>query len=145
MLSKHFSKAELSCPCCGVCVLTAELLIALEELRSQTGPLKINSGYRCVKQNTKEGGAKSSEHVAGKAADVSCPKNLTLAQFYAMADKIPAFKNGGIGVYPKGAGQNTDFLHVDTRAKRARWARIEGKYVGVDVGLTYANTKGAKA
>jgi hypothetical protein len=27
---------------------------------------------------------------------------------------------------------NGDFLHVDVRDHRARWARVDGKYVGIE-------------
>lgn len=133
MISKHFSKQELQCPCCGVAAVQAKLLIALEELRSLVGgPIYINSGYRCPARNKAEGGAQSSEHVQGAAADVACPKGMTLKSFYELIQKVPAFKNGGIGLYPAGRGQNTDFAHVDVRSKPARWSRIDGQYLAIE-------------
>ena len=139
MLTKHFSREELACPCCGVAAVTGALLLAIEQLRDACSrklgkdtPLSINSGYRCAKQNAKEGGAQSSEHLKGNAVDISCPKGMTLETFYITAQGIPAFAKGGIGVYPAGRGQNTDFIHVDVRGTKARWARIDGNYVNVD-------------
>jgi len=38
---------------------------------------------------------------------------------------VPQFARGGIGAY------DSDFLHVDVRDHRARWARVHGKYVGI--------------
>lgn len=35
--------------------------------------VKINSGYRCVEVNAIEGGAPSSQHVLGQAADIEIP------------------------------------------------------------------------
>lgn len=133
MLSAHFSREELACPHCGACNVHASLLLALEELRAKTGPLTILSGYRCPEHNKAVGGAQASEHTLGMAADVACPSALTLPEFYAKAEQVPALN--GIGVYPAGKGQNQNFLHVDVRQKRARWARVNGHYVGVEEGL----------
>jgi hypothetical protein len=38
---------------------------------------------------------------------------------------VPQFAEGGIGAY------DSNFLHVDVRGHRARWARVRGKYVGI--------------
>jgi zinc D-Ala-D-Ala carboxypeptidase len=37
-------------------------------------PIQISSGYRCPRVNTKIGGATSSQHVTGNAADIQCAK-----------------------------------------------------------------------
>jgi hypothetical protein len=50
---------------------------------------------------------------------------MSLQQMYDLASDVPQFAQGGIGVY------DTNFLHVDVRDHRARWARVRGKYVGV--------------
>jgi len=48
------------------------LALALEMIRSVCGePLKISSGYRCPALNKAVGGAVSSQHVKGYAADFS--------------------------------------------------------------------------
>jgi hypothetical protein len=44
---------------------------------------------------------------------------------YELALEIPQFAAGGIGVY------DGNFLHVDVRDRRARWARVSGRYAGV--------------
>jgi hypothetical protein len=43
---------------------------------------------------------------------------------YELASQVPLFAEGGIGAY------DTDFLHLDVRGHRARWARVRGTYVG---------------
>ena len=62
LLSPHFSKAEMDCPCCGECFVKAELLLALEQLRSIAGdaPVGVTSACRCRKRNAAVGGTKTS-------------------------------------------------------------------------------------
>ena len=45
---------------------------------------------------------------------------------YELALEVPQFAPGGI------APHDGDFLHVDVRDHRARWARVHGKYVGIE-------------
>ena len=42
----------------------------LEPLRKRFGVIFISSGYRCPKLNTATKGSKTSDHMAGKAADI---------------------------------------------------------------------------
>jgi len=45
----------------------------LEQVRTLIGfPLDISSGYRCTRLNSRVGGAKSSQHTRGQAADFTC-------------------------------------------------------------------------
>jgi hypothetical protein len=37
-------------------------------------PLEISSGYRCPELNSRVGGAKTSQHTRGQAADFTCDK-----------------------------------------------------------------------
>lgn len=107
--------------------MTRELIEALELLRAQ-GPerILILSGYRCPQHNAGIGGAGKSQHVTGKAADIRI-EGLTLLQMYERALKVPAFRDGGIGLY------DTDFMHVDVRTHgKGRWARVSGQYVGIE-------------
>ncbi len=47
----------------------------LEQVRMLTGfPLEISSGYRCPELNSRVGGAKTSQHTRGQAADFTCDK-----------------------------------------------------------------------
>ena len=50
---------------------TAELLEKVRKLFNNN-PLHIDSGYRCPELNTKIGGAKTSAHLEGRAADFTC-------------------------------------------------------------------------
>jgi len=45
----------------------------LEQVRTLTGfPLDISSGYRCPRLNSRVGGARTSQHTRGQAADFTC-------------------------------------------------------------------------
>ena len=51
----------------------------LDPAREKLGlPIKVNSGYRCPAVNSKIGGAKSSQHLTGEAADLDCSDNAKL-------------------------------------------------------------------
>lgn len=129
-LSLHFSKVELCCRHCQICLVSPRLLNALEKLRSLgPEPIIVNDGYRCEEHNEAVGGAKHSEHVTGEAADVVI-KGLTLQQMYERAVRIYDFANGGVGVYTE------NFIHVDVRTRRARWARKNGVYLAINMLVT---------
>src|ERR1700751_3960075 len=125
-LSAHFSRSELQCRCCGRLQIDSRLLDGLEKLRAQAGaPVVIHAGYRCPEHNAAVGGVPHSEHTLGLAADTALP-GVSLQRMYELALEVPQFAHGGIGVYDGG------FLHVDVREHRARWARVSGRYVGVE-------------
>ena len=114
-LSKHFNEDEFKCRDGSTHAIDVELIEGLERLRELAGnkPIHVNSGYRSPAYNKRIGGAPKSRHVLGKAADITIA-GFTPKQVAALAEKIPQFRNGGIGIY------NT-FTHVDVRKGRARW------------------------
>lgn len=76
--SPSFSFREFACRCGGTLPgcrrirVQRQLLLDLEQLRQlYGGPLAIASGYRCPGHNAKVGGATSSQHLWGAAADVA--------------------------------------------------------------------------
>lgn len=112
-LSRHFLLSEFSCKC-GNCQTTVEdvdmyLVQQLQRLRDSFGlPIKIASGYRCPEHNKAIGGAKNSQHMQGKAVDISTA-NLPATERYRLIQlifRVGAFR--GIGI---GGGK----LHVDVR------------------------------
>lgn len=113
-LTANFSRAEFRCKCCGRLILDKALPIALQQLRDKLGkPITINCGYRCEKHNREVGGAKRSQHLYGKAADIRVA-GMSPVEVARIAETIPAFRDGGIGIY-------NSFTHVDIRRGKARW------------------------
>lgn len=119
-LSKNFSRSEFACKgtnCCGHSApVHPELISAIQTLRDQLNlPLSITSGFRCNYHNESVGGAAQSFHALGMAADVACPDGLTAEDLARAAETIPAFQQGGIGIYPS-------WVHLDVRTTgKARW------------------------
>jgi uncharacterized protein YcbK (DUF882 family) len=129
-LSPHFDRMELSCRglhCCyGECKVVPQLVQALEQLRVLAGvPIIVHDAYRCPKHNAEVGGVAKSEHPLGMAADIEIV-GKTLNEMYQLALKVPAFEEGGIGIY-----DGKPFIHVDVRGKKARWSRVNGKYLDI--------------
>ena len=113
---EHFLCEEFMCPCCGVALMDRDFMVALNRLRALAGrPIWVNSGFRCFNHNYAIGGAPGSYHMAGKAADIVIV-GLTLNEMIELAEQVDAFRNGGIGVYPR-----KGFIHLDSRGYRARW------------------------
>lgn len=107
-LSKHFSTEEFECKCklpsCKEQRISKELIDKLQKLREELNiPLTVTSGYRCKEHNTNIGGAKSSQHLLGNAADIVIKDLNKLFE-----DCKKHFDHIGDG-RPKG------FIHVDTR------------------------------
>jgi uncharacterized protein YcbK (DUF882 family) len=93
--------------------MQAKLIYALQTLRDLVGePIRIVSGYRCLRHNTNVGGAKRSYHMKGMAADIVIAK-LTIPEMRDAVEQIDAFKHGGIGCY-------RSWIHVDIGPER-RW------------------------
>lgn len=104
---------------------------ALQLLRNTLRkPLIINSAYRSPEYNKQVGGAKNSQHMRGKAFDISMV-NHDVELFMEIVENLidpetnkPYFN--GIGYYEK-----YNMVHIDTRDKKARWGKRwsnEGKY-----------------
>lgn len=121
-LTKNFSLCEFaskdgSTTPPEVTVNLQELAKNLQALRDQLGqPIKINSGYRSPAHNKKVSGAKNSQHLYGKAADIVI-SGMTPEQVKAQIEMLiraGKMKNGGIGLYKT-------FVHYDIRETPARW------------------------
>lgn len=126
-LSTHFNAAEFQCPCCGEYKVAVKLLEGLEMMREKLGvPMRVvnpkapgGQGYRCKKYAValaarNKNAAVKTKHNDGTAADINAAfSKTTWKKLKEIAETIPQFQNGGIGVYSWG-------IHVDLGPKR-RW------------------------
>ena len=96
------------------------LTVVLQCIREHFGKaVTITSGYRTPAHNAAVGGAKSSQHLLGRAADIRV-QGVSVEDVAAYAESLmPDW--GGVGRYPIKAGRATGWVHVDTRADKARW------------------------
>ena len=94
-----------------------ELAENLQVLRDHIQkPIIVISGYRSPKYNRKIGGARRSQHMSAKAADIIV-KDMTPDEVKAeivQLIKDGKMKKGGVGLY-------TTFTHYDVRGRNARW------------------------
>jgi uncharacterized protein YcbK (DUF882 family) len=114
-LSANFYRFEFECQCgkCDYDTVDKELVDVLQHLRQHFGsPIKITSGNRCPEHNKAVGGAETSYHVRGRAADIQVdgvsPSEVQQYVLNKYKDKY------GIGCYDS-------FTHIDTRSRKARW------------------------
>lgn len=125
--SPHFSWAEFACndgtayPQEWRATRAADLAAVLEDFRTflGDGPLEVGSVYRTPDWNKLHGGAKTSQHLSGRAADCYAPRptgqraRLVRPKFHRLAREF-AKKDprvGGLGLYRWG-------VHLDTRARK---------------------------
>lgn len=118
-LSHNFKSHEFDCHCdndsCSTTTIDPELVNLLQKIRDMVKvSVIINSGYRCPVHNTNVGGAKSSYHMNGKAADI-CASGMEPSKLAEVAERCCAL---GIGLYDT-------FVHVDVRPRKYYW--IDGK------------------
>lgn len=120
-LAPDFKVRELRCRDGTDTVMVDEALtVVLQCIREHFGKaVTITSGYRTAAHNAAVGGAKSSQHLLGRAADIRV-QGVSVENVAAYAESLmPDW--GGVGRYPVKAGRATGWVHVDTRADKARW------------------------
>tara|TARA_R110000822_G_scaffold207846_1_gene343813 strand:- start:1315 stop:1710 length:396 start_codon:yes stop_codon:yes gene_type:complete len=124
-LTNNFSKSEFECN--SGCEMPLDVLDNIKLLAIQLQlirdylckPIRINSAYRCESHNTAVGGSTRSQHLLGKAADITIDTFTPDEVSYIIEDMLrneilDNFYFGGIGRY------NT-FTHLDIRDYTARW------------------------
>ncbi|HVQ52892.1 MAG TPA: D-Ala-D-Ala carboxypeptidase family metallohydrolase [Mycobacterium sp.] len=111
------------------------LVETLDAIREKWGsPIVVVSGYRTEVYNHKIGGAKLSQHVQGRAADVRPARgdDRAVRQLHSLVQTMLAGgllpHLGGLGLYPR-------WIHVDVRPKppTGHIAKWEGGGLGSEV------------
>jgi uncharacterized protein YcbK (DUF882 family) len=94
-----------------------ELAFNLQVLRDFLGEsIRVNSGWRSESHNKAIGGVKTSQHVLGKAADITV-KDIDTDDLYLIIESLikqGEMQEGGLGLY-------NSFVHYDIRGYKARW------------------------
>ena len=126
-LSANFTVSEFCCHDGSDVILVDDALVAiLQKIRDHfKKAVNITSAYRTAAWNARSGGASSSYHCKGMAADIQITgvSPITVALY---AQSIGA---GGVGLYLYTGG---NFVHVDSRATKTRWIQST-KYGGYTV------------
>lgn len=121
-LTKNFTKAEFDSKDGAEMPLNVlsniiKLAGELQRVRDVVGvPITINSAYRSPEHNAKVGGAKRSQHLYGRAADIVV-QGKTPKEVYDLIEGMIAcgdMLQGGLGLYDT-------FVHYDIREGKARW------------------------
>ena len=122
-LTNNFSLSEFQCndgslPRGEELANCQELAENLQILREHLGkPIRVISGYRPPDYNRRIGGAKKSQHIVAKAADIKV-SGMAPAEVHAAVLKLiksGEMKQGGVGKY-------STFVHYDIRGTAARWS-----------------------
>ena len=100
-------------------------------------PIRVNSGYRCLTLNTGIGGAKTSQHILGMAADIECPgyDNFSLANF--IKDSVVVYDQLILEYYAAG-NKNSGWVHISYKKdsenrmeELTKFSKINGYYAGI--------------
>ena len=124
-LTHNFSKSEFECKSgeempLEVLENVKLLAIQLQKIRDYVGkPIRINSAYRSEAHNKAIGGVKTSQHILGKAADITID-TFTPDEVVSIIENMLTNEMLG-GFYIGGLGSYNTFTHVDIRDKKARW------------------------
>lgn len=116
---KHFKPHEFKCKCGGKyctgypAVVDKQLLKNLDYLRGKSGAITVTSGLRCKKHNANVGGATSSRHMTGKAADIKGGLTSTKTKRQSLVKRWRTFKQNRYAYSDKGSmGQS---VHLDVK------------------------------
>lgn len=124
--SQHLSWAELAChdplqtpyPDLWRDNRARKLAFAFEWVRQALGglPLFVVSGYRTPEWNRHVGGARYSQHVAGRAVDLAPPRGVSLDDLHhVVLDVAHGVRYTDESWLIRGVGRYPTFIHLDVR------------------------------
>lgn len=124
-LERNFNLSEFKCKC-GECEIKVNVLKnikklakTLQVLRDFVGyPIRINSAYRCKAHNEAIGGVEKSQHLLGKAVDITID-TYNPDKVYKVVKNLqnnPYVMGGEFN----GVGRYNTFTHVDIRSRKDR-------------------------
>lgn len=101
------------------------LMENLEVLRTELShsPIRISSGYRTPSYNRRIGGASTSRHMVGLAADMQVDGH-TARQVFDTIQRLQdegRMRAGGLHAYEYTDDARCNFVHYDVRGRNARW------------------------
>lgn len=135
-----FSPEEIACRGTGALLVDEEAMDRLQQLRTRIGkPIIVLSGYRSPEHNRRIGGEKTSQHLQGKAFDISMANHQP--QAFEIAARVAGFT--GFGSYP-----DRNFMHIDTGPARSwgtPWPTAAPTFSPEPVPTPIAATNTAKA
>lgn len=112
-ITSNFTSEEMACPCCKRCDMNPEFMNKLQKFRDLLGfPVQIDSGFRCERHNQDIGGVKNSQHLVGKAADISYRHLPADQRCLLISQALVNFDGIGLG---------KTFIHIDCRGNKALW------------------------
>lgn len=115
--STNFMLYEFESPDTHEVMLEYELLDRLQRLRTLINkPVVVTSAYRTPEWNKHVAGVGDSQHLYGKAVDITV-QGLSIFSVANAAEQV-GFR--GIGTY-----QAQGFVHVDVRRTPARWSEVQ--------------------
>jgi hypothetical protein len=129
-LSRHFSLSEMTRSVKAVQLgiqnepaaveienLATLCTSVLDPLRDALGTaIKVNSGYRCPELNRRIGGASSSQHIQGRAADIQCPGMSTMQLFKRIIELELPFDQ----MIYEAASRTAQWVHISFDSSRNR-------------------------
>lgn len=107
--------------------LTALVEAVLDPLRERYGhPIIVNSGYRCPRLNKAVGGAKTSQHVSGEAADIYVGNAKERAELFSIIYCLLPYDQL---IWENGSDEAPAWIHVSYREgnNRRECLRYDGK------------------
>lgn len=111
-------------------IIDREMFYPIQKIRNMYGPVTINSGYRTSSHNKAVGGASSSMHLKGQAADIKIngKSPLEVASLaYALGFKRIIIYSNFVHIDTK---ENSTYLHNEVANCNAIFNKVEIPYAG---------------